>query len=122
MANSDTVKPDVNHSYACELRRVVDGDTIDLDIDVGFYMRGMIRIRLLGVDAPEVRGPERPIGQIVTQKVVEWFATGKRFTVQTTKTGKYGRWLGVIWSDNHRVSLNESVQQWTREARDNIGN
>lgn len=83
--------------YRCELVRVVDGDTIDLDVDLGFYMTARIRVRLLDIDTPEMRGAERPDGLKAKEFVEEWFRQAEDLVVQTRKTGKYGRWLADIW-------------------------
>ncbi len=43
----------MTYDYAVTVARVVDGDTLDLDVDLGFYLRSRLRFRLLGIDAPE---------------------------------------------------------------------
>jgi len=83
--------------YRAELARVVDGDTVDLKIDLGFYMTANIRIRLEGVDTPEIRGPEKEEGKISKAFVEKKLSQARSIFVETMKTGKYGRWLGVIW-------------------------
>ena len=83
--------------YRCELIKAVDGDTVDVSIDLGFKTYRTTRIRLAGVDTPE-RG--QPGFYEATQFVERWFeqqAQLQRFEyhmVETQKTGKYGRWLG----------------------------
>ena len=52
-----------------EINRVLDGDTIDVTIDLGFRITTFQRLRLVSVDTPEIRGPERPEGLKVKEYV-----------------------------------------------------
>lgn len=86
------------YEYACTVRRVVDGDTMDVDIDLGFHtwMRG-VRIRLSDVSAPE-KGTEdgkRWIG--AWHELIQ--GNGNVFTIRTTKDPKqtFSRWLGALF-------------------------
>jgi len=89
------------YEYRAMLMRVVDGDTVDLSVDLGFRVYTKLRVRLTGIDTPEVRGIERPEG-LVAKAYVE-AALGKNFAadfgivIRTNKTGKYGRWLADIF-------------------------
>lgn len=91
------------YTYQARLLHVVDGDTVDLEVDLGFYLRTSLRFRLLGVDTPELRarGPE---GEQAKRFVEDWFssrATGEwPFTIQTSKTDSFGRWLASIQDDS----------------------
>lgn len=98
-------------TYFCGLHRVVDGDTIDLNVDLGFHLVINIRVRLLDVDTPEIRGEERTQGLIAKAYVEEWLGQAEQLRVTTEKTGKYGRWLGVIWRDTDPVSLNTVLRE-----------
>jgi micrococcal nuclease len=70
--------------------RVIDGDTIDVDVDLGFYVWiRKQRIRLLGIDAPEVTGETRPEGLAATEHL-KTLIEGKRIILRTVK----GRWRG----------------------------
>lgn len=104
------------YRYRATVDRVIDGDTIDFVIDLGFYVKITIRCRLLGVDAPEIRGDEKDHGRIVTEKVQQWLDLAKDITIQTTKTGKYGRWLAVVYSSSYPHTLNECVREWSLRA------
>ena len=97
------------------MHRVIDGDTIDLDIDLGFHLTSRVRVRLLGVDAPETRGAEKVVGDMVTDRVRHWLQVNGELTVETVKTGKYGRWLATIYAADAGCTLNEAVARWTAE-------
>ena len=76
--------------------RVVDGDTIDLDLDLGFSITLRQRVRLIGIDAPETRtrdAAEKARGLEAQRFVAEWFQRPGQVLVRTTKEEKYGRML-----------------------------
>jgi micrococcal nuclease len=84
------------YQYKAKLVRVVDGDTVILDFDLGFHVRFEQRVRLARIDAIERKDdPER----LATTAVINWFAgTNNEVFVKTTldKTDKYGRVIGEI--------------------------
>jgi micrococcal nuclease len=88
------------HTYKCTILRVVDGDTVDVDIDLGFgvWMRKE-RIRVLGIDTPESRTrdkTEKVYGNLAKEFVKDFLPIGSKQTLITEKdkTGKFGRILG----------------------------
>jgi micrococcal nuclease len=104
------------YDYRASLRRVVDGDTFDLDIDLGFEVRAVTRVRLLGVNTPEVVGAMRLQGQAATAFVQRWFdARAGQMLLRSYKAKlkeKYGRWLVEVWApDGQGISLNEELLQ-----------
>lgn len=89
----------VERKYVCLIKKVVDGDTVDVDIDLGFSTWiSNERIRLYGVDCPESRTSdeaERPYGMAAKGFVQDFLPIGMRVTIKTVKNkGKYGRVLG----------------------------
>jgi micrococcal nuclease len=85
------------YEYKAKVVKVVDGDTVDCDVDLGFYMTARIRFRLARIDTPEIRGEERPEGLLAKQWLIDTLQkSNNEITVQTGKTGKYGRWIGEI--------------------------
>jgi micrococcal nuclease len=89
------------YHYRCELRRVVDGDTVDVLIDLGFGINLKERVRLIGLDTPEMRSSdpmERTRARAATKFVENWFATHDSLAIRTRfdRRGKYGRVLGEI--------------------------
>lgn len=82
--------------------KVVDGDTVDLTLDVGFYMFTIQRIRISGVDTPEMTAKdevERKMANEAKVFVENWFTNNKKLTIKTSKDDKYGRMLGEIKND-----------------------
>lgn len=86
------------YEYSATIRRVVDGDTVDVDLDLGFgIVYANQRIRLYGIDTPESR--TRDLTEKVFGKIASKFLEGKlgeRCKIRTRKDGKgkYGRILG----------------------------
>lgn len=96
------------YEYNAFVTKVYDGDTITVDIDLGFGVELKKQtIRLIHINTPEVRGESKEAGYVsrdyVREKILD-----KTIILKTTldKKGKYGRWLGEIIYQNE---LNESV-------------
>jgi len=88
------------YEYHAWVRSIYDADTIRFDIDLGFGTRLINQsVRLFGIDAWEVRGPERPLGIQARDAVAVLLIKGDLVTLQTykDKKGKYGRWLADIY-------------------------
>jgi micrococcal nuclease len=91
--------------YRARLKRVVDGDTVDLCVDLGFYVWVHVRFRLVGIDAPE-RGQPNYVES--RSRLMEMLA-GDDLYVESTKTGKYGRWLGRVYVGNYDYCVNDRL-------------
>lgn len=98
-------------TYRAELVEVVDGDTVDLRVDLGFKTYKKIRIRLDGVDTAEIFGPdsdeeyERGIEQ--KEFVVDFLDVDGDWPLMfesVEESGKYGRWIGDIAVDGERLT------------------
>jgi len=74
----------------------VDGDTIDFQVDVGFYVSLRMRVRLRGVDTPEVRGESREEGLVAAAFVRERLPEGSEVLLQTYKISKYGGYIADV--------------------------
>lgn len=83
------------YEYKARVTRVVDGDTFDAEVDLGFRMHTRQRFRLLGYNAPEKRGPERDIGKLAAQEL-ESLLRGEEITIRTEKGDAFGRWLATV--------------------------
>lgn len=82
-----------------EVVKVIDGDTIDVALDVGFASYLRKRLRFMGVNTWEVRGAEREKGLIAKARLEEILNAADRVYVQTImdSQGKYGRVLAYVW-------------------------
>ena len=107
-------------NYSATVTRVVDGDTFDCVIDLGFDLSIKQRVRVAGVDTPEKRTrdkEEKKLGMDATfwleDKLNDGANAGKKLTVRTEldkgATGKYGRLLGWLYIGDDVVSLNEQM-------------
>lgn len=104
--------------YKCKIDRVVDGDTVDLWVDLGFKIQIHERFRLYGINAPESRTKdltEKMAGIAATKFLVELLHNMTGDLVVTTlkdKKGKYGRWIGTLWMDrgtDMEMNINEEM-------------
>jgi len=101
----------IMYKYNARLNRIIDGDTIDVAIDLGFDIWINERVRLAGIDAPEVRTRdkiEKTAGIKSTEWLVDMFDKHEVFVLATTEfnsTGKYGRTIGTIYLDD--INVNE---------------
>jgi micrococcal nuclease len=98
-----------------KLHKVVDGDTIDVDIDLGFNISYYQRVRLAGIDTPESRTTdknEKILGLEVKKRLDEVLKGATKIVIRTEKpdsTEKYGRILGWIFIDDQKTSINEQL-------------
>ena len=99
------------YGYSCKLERVVDGDTCDALIDLGFNTWAKRRIRFKGVDCWESRTrdlDEKKLGlkaKAYTKEMLE--RNDGKFKVKSHGVGKYGRLLGEIFIEGEEKSLNQ---------------
>jgi len=103
------------YEYKCKVTRVVDGDTVDIDIDLGFGVwLHKERVRIYGIDTPESRTRdkvEKRFG-LLAKEFVKGFVKGSSVILRTQKydaKGKFGRILGDIIVDDK--SLSETMIQ-----------
>ena len=101
------------YEYRCKVTRVVDGDTVDVDIDLGFGVwLHKERVRIYGIDTPESRTrdlEEKKYG-LAAKEFVKQFVKGNKIILRTEKydaKGKFGRILGDIIVD--KVSMSETM-------------
>ena len=99
-------------TYNCRIAKIVDGDTLDVDIDLGFGIwKTNERIRLWQIDTPECRTKdkeEKKYGLIAKNFVEEHLPVGKIFELQTLEKDKFGRYLGAVFVRN-RLSINDML-------------
>jgi micrococcal nuclease len=102
---------DFLYHYRARVVKVYDGDTIHVDIDLGLgiWIRGE-KIRLARINAPEIRGTERPQG-LAARDFLRKLILNREILLATIKDrkGKYGRYLGEIWleKDGRMINVND---------------
>ena len=105
----DLIRPFV---YRCRILGWYDGDSPTVDIDLGFnhWMLNQ-KVRLYGVNTPELRGEERSEGLEVRDLVRKWAPAGSDAIIRTHKDeqGKYGRWLAEIFMPGEMTSINHRL-------------
>lgn len=98
-----------------KVTNVVDGDTIDVEIDLGFDISFSSRVRLAGIDTPESRTKdkaEKVLGLESKEYLKSRIKDAKGFIIKTEKmdsSEKYGRILGWLYLDGASVSVNEQM-------------
>jgi micrococcal nuclease len=101
------------YEYSCEVKRVVDGDTVDVILDLGFDILYKSRVRLYGIDTPESRTrnkDEKARGKMAKAFLEDAINNGNTVVIQTKlkdSRGKFGRVLGDVVVDG--VNINQSM-------------
>jgi micrococcal nuclease len=89
------------YEYRAKLIRVIDADSIVLDIDLGFYeWRLGQSYRLLRINAPELNTEEGKVARVALEK----FLAGKNIIAQTQKSDSFGRFLVELYADSQNCS------------------
>ena len=100
-----------NYTYNAKLLKVIDGDTIDAMIDLGFDIWTKKRIRLYGLNAPETRTTdteEKDRGLHSKERLNALMDEyGGLFTIKSHGVEKYGRCLGELWVGEEKINVNE---------------
>ena len=106
------------YEYRCKILRVVDGDTVDIDIDLGFGVWiHKDRVRLYGIDTPESRTKdleEKKYGLIAKEQIKSFMPVGSMQTLVTVKdkTGKFGRILGKFLIHDKKTDTQMTINDW----------
>jgi len=101
------------YEYSCQVTRVVDGDTIDADLDLGFNIHHKCRVRLYGIDTPESRTrdkDEKARGKLAAKFLEDAISNGNQTLIQTKlkdSKGKFGRVLGSVIVDG--IDINKKM-------------
>jgi len=104
------------YEYKAEVVKIVDGDTIDVVVDVGFKMTTHQRIRLAKIDTPETfrrkkDSEEYKRGMAAKNYVIDRLRANKNLIILETAKDPdmYGRYLGIIWLSDCDTSLNDEL-------------
>ena len=101
------------YEYGCQVTRVVDGDTIDVDLDLGFDIIYKCRVRLYGIDTPESRTrnkDEKVRGKLAAKFLQNAISNGENVILQTQlkdSKGKFGRVLASVVVDE--ININQQM-------------
>jgi micrococcal nuclease len=101
------------YSYKIKaIKKIVDGDTIDVDIDLGFGITISHRVRLNGIDAAETRTTDT-VEKVKGLAAKEWLkkelSREGEWIIETSKEDKYGRILGTLYCVGDPVTINERM-------------
>jgi micrococcal nuclease len=109
------IPTDFQYLYPAKLVKVVDGDTVDLTLDLGFRIAWTQRFRLYGVDTPELNAadPAERVRALAAKQYVADVLTQGPIIARThmDKADKYGRWLAVliVQSPMGPINVNETL-------------
>lgn len=100
------------HNYSAEVTKVYDGDTITVDLDLGFGLfKNKLSIRLFGIDTPEIRDSSPEVvglANAAREKLLEMVPVGSKCIVRSMELDKYGRPVSVIYDANGR-NINQEM-------------
>ena len=118
------------YEYSCKVKRVVDGDTVDVVLDLGFDIFHKCRVRLYGIDTPESRTrdlDEKARGKMAGSFLKESIDAGNKIVIQTKlkdSKGKYGRVLGDVVVDglniNQTMILNHYAVKYYGQSKKDV--
>ena len=109
------------YEYKCKVKRVVDGDTMDVVLDLGFDILHACRVRLAGIDTPESRTrdlDEKARGKLSKAYLKETIK-GKKIVLKTKikdAKGKFGRVIAEVWAEFEEGSMRNVNELMIKEA------
>jgi micrococcal nuclease len=111
LALIDRLRQAVGYHYKARLLKAVDGDTVDLEVDLGFHVHTRMRFRLEAIDTPE-RGQQ---GYQAATEHLQRLLEDRDICVESRKTGKYGRWLATLYVGNKNINAQMIKDGYARE-------
>jgi len=106
------------YEYKCTIDRIIDGDTVVLDVDLGFGMTKNVHTRLLDVYAPKNNTPEGKAASSELQHMFNEF--GPYFIVRFIKRRSFYRYVGTLWttvSETKLENINDKMNEWFDDQR-----
>jgi len=109
------------YEYKCKVKRVVDGDTMDVILDLGFDVHHAVRVRLAGIDTPESRTrdkDEKARGKL-SKAFLKESIKGKKIVLKTKikdAKGKFGRVIAEVWAEFEKGSLRNINELMIKEC------
>ena len=109
------------YEYKCKVKRVVDGDTMDVILDLGFSVHHAVRVRMAGIDTPESRTrdkDEKARGKL-SKAFLKERIKGKKIILKTKikdAKGKFGRVIAEVWAEFEEGSLRNINELMIKEC------
>ena len=109
------------YEYKCQVKRVVDGDTMDVILDLGFDIHHAVRVRMAGIDTPESRTrdkDEKARGKL-SKAFLKESIKGKKIVLKTKikdSKGKFGRVIAEVWAEFEEGSLRNINELMIKEC------
>ena len=109
------------YEYKCKVKRVVDGDTMDVILDLGFDILHSVRVRLAGIDTPESRTrdlDEKARGKL-SKAYLKESIKGKKIVLKTKikdSRGKFGRVIAEVWAEFEEGSMRNVNELMIKEC------
>ena len=109
------------YEYKCKVKRVVDGDTMDVILDLGFSVHHAVRVRMAGIDTPESRTrdkDEKARGKL-SKAFLKESIKGKKIVLKTKikdAKGKFGRVIAEVWAEFEEGSLRNINELMIKEC------
>ena len=109
------------YEYKCKVKRVVDGDTMDVILDLGFDIHHAVRVRMAGIDTPESRTrdkDEKARGKL-SKAFLKESIKGKKIVLKTKikdAKGKFGRVIAEVWAEFEEGSLRNINELMIKEC------
>ena len=100
------------YEYKVTVDRVIDGDTVDVDIHLGFnVVLSKQRVRLHGIDTPasRTRNKEEKVRGIISKEYLKNICESSSIRLKSKDRGKFGRILGVLYKDDETISINQKM-------------
>lgn len=99
-------------TYRAKLERVVDGDTVYLQVDLGMRVHTTVSIRIMDVDTPELyRGSpeEREAGRVAREDTIRWFSGASEVEPSEDVWSGYEEWPVIVRTERDKTSFNRYV-------------
>ena len=107
------------YEYTVRVTRIIDGDTVDAEIDLGFDVRTKKRIRLYGINTPESRTrnkAEKKRGLAAKQRLQELLEEAEVVRLRSHGTGKYGRVLGELLIEKDQSIEDSDINEFYEDG------
>lgn len=102
-----------DYLYRAFITNVIDGDTVDARVDLGFTVSVNVRFRLYGIDTPELRSSDEAVreqAKLAKQYVIDCLLN-KEVLLKSYKTDKYGRWLADFFIEENVTISRRLVEE-----------